>query len=226
MPGLAPRRGGDRRYHDRRQHGRPGGERRRRDRRGAAGGLLLTSLALAGALHSARGTSKIETPAAPVSASPSPAPDPADAPAAPEGEAPAPELDAIIQEAAAKYGVSSNLVRAVIQTESRFDPRARSAAGAEGLMQLMPRLARQLEVKNPFDPRENVFAGVKYLSELLERHRGNVGLALASYNAGPRNVRRFRGIPPFKETRGYVKKIKGLLAEAREAQAAGDTRAD
>ncbi len=132
-------------------------------------------------------------------------------PSAVSDEPAATPFDDIIREAAARYGVDPALVRAIVQTESKFDPRARSGAGAQGLMQLMPVLSRELGVKNPFDPRENVFAGVKYLSRLLERHDGNVDLALASYNAGPRNVARYRGIPPFKETRGYVQKILELL---------------
>jgi len=128
--------------------------------------------------------------------------------------------DEIITEASAEYGVDPELVRAVIRAESRFDPMAESDAGAKGLMQLMPILSKELGVQDPFDPRENIFGGVQYLSRLLERHKGDITLALASYNAGPRNVARYRGVPPFKETRRYVKKIRGMMAEARDTRIA------
>jgi soluble lytic murein transglycosylase-like protein len=137
-------------------------------------------------------------------------------PAAAEPVARDRKYDAIIAEASSEYGVDPELVRAVIRAESQFDPTAQSQAGAKGLMQLMPILSKELGVKDPFNPRENIFGGVKYLSKLLDRHDGNVTLALASYNAGPRNVARYKGVPPFKETRGYVKKINKMLAEARE----------
>jgi len=145
-------------------------------------------------------------------------PDEATGPVTPIGEATSTEpFEDIIREAALKYGVDPDLVRAVIRTESNFNPLAKSRAGAKGLMQLMPRLAKELGISDPFDPRENVLGGTKYLSKLLDRHDGDVSLALASFNAGPRNVARYRGIPPFKETRGYVKKITGLLADSTTA---------
>jgi soluble lytic murein transglycosylase-like protein len=122
--------------------------------------------------------------------------------------------DDIIEEAASTVGLDDDLIHAVIQAESSFNPLAESAAGAQGLMQLMPEVQQDLGVLDPFDPRENIMAGARHLKRLLDRHKGDVGLALASYNAGPSNVTKYKGIPPFRETRNYVKKIKAMLAEA------------
>jgi soluble lytic murein transglycosylase-like protein len=120
-------------------------------------------------------------------------------------------LDALIEEAAATHGLSVHLVRAVVEAESAFDPRAVSRVGAQGLMQLMPATATRMGVSDPLDPRQNVFGGAKYLSELLERFDGDVALALAGYNAGPGKVARYRGIPPYAETRGYVTRIRRIM---------------
>jgi soluble lytic murein transglycosylase-like protein len=122
--------------------------------------------------------------------------------------------DDIIEEAAAAHGVDSDLVHAVIQTESSFNPLAESHAGAQGLMGLMPQVQQDLGVLDPFDPRENIMAGTRHLKRMLDRHKGNIALALASYNAGPGNVTRYKGVPPFKETRDYIRKIKKMLAES------------
>ena len=128
--------------------------------------------------------------------------------------------DDIIEEAAAKYKMDSNLIRAVMQAESAFHPYVVSRAGAEGLMQLMPDLADEMGVDNAFDPRDNIMGGVRYLKRLLDYHEGNLDLALASYNAGPGNVERYGGIPPFRETRNYVKTIKEILrTRKRSAEA-------
>ncbi len=107
------------------------------------------------------------------------------------------------------------LIRAVMRAESAFNPLVVSRAGAQGLMQLMPALAEEMGVEDPFDPRQNIMGGARYLRRLLDRHRGNIPLSLASYNAGPTTVARYKAIPPFKETRQYVKKITGFLADAR-----------
>ena len=122
----------------------------------------------------------------------------------------------IIQEAATRYSVSAELIRAVIRTESAFDAVAISTAGALGLMQLMPALAEELGVDDPMDPRQNIMGGVRYLAYLLEVHDGNVPLALASYNAGPGAVDLYQGIPPFPETQRYVKTITDQLQTAAD----------
>jgi soluble lytic murein transglycosylase-like protein len=112
-----------------------------------------------------------------------------------------------IQVAAARYGISSDLVDAVAWQESRYNPRARSSAGAIGVMQLMPGTARQLGVTNPHDVRQNVAGGTAYLRAQLDRFGNNVPLALAAYNAGPGAVVKYGGIPPYRETQDYVSKI-------------------
>ena len=112
-----------------------------------------------------------------------------------------------IQNAAAQYGINGALVDAVAWQESRYNPRARSSAGAIGVMQLMPGTARQLGVTNPHDVRQNVAGGAAYLREQLERFGNNVPLALAAYNAGPGAVMKYGGIPPYRETQDYVRQI-------------------
>jgi soluble lytic murein transglycosylase-like protein len=117
--------------------------------------------------------------------------------------------DDLIAQHAARHNISPDLVRAVIQAESGFNRWAVSPKGAMGLMQLMPATARDLGVIDPFHPAENIRAGVAYLAQLLTRFKQNVELALAAYNAGADRVLRYDGVPPYRETRAYVKKITG-----------------
>jgi soluble lytic murein transglycosylase-like protein len=116
------------------------------------------------------------------------------------------EIDSLVQKYAGQFGVDPNLVRAVISSESGGKVDAKSSAGALGLMQLMPATAKRYGADNPFDAEQNISAGTKYLAEMLKGQNGNVELALAAYNAGPGAVAKFKGIPPFDETRGYVSK--------------------
>lgn len=114
---------------------------------------------------------------------------------------------ALIDRTAARLGVPSGLVRALIQVESAYRAEARSRKGAIGLMQLMPDTARRFAVRDPYDPGANIEGGIKYLRFLLDRYRFDVTLALAAYNAGEAAVERFQGVPPYAETRNYVQAV-------------------
>ena len=120
------------------------------------------------------------------------------------------DIDSAIDEAASRHNVDPSLVRSVVKVESNFNPNAVSSKGAMGLMQLMPSTARSLNVSNPFDPAQNVDAGVRHLRKLLDNYGGNVQLSLAAYNAGAGAVARSAGVPHFRETQNYVRRITSL----------------
>ena len=117
------------------------------------------------------------------------------------------ELESVIARHSRTHRLHPALIRAVIKTESDFDPLAVSRAGAIGLMQLMPQTAVRLDVRDSYNPDDNIGGGTKYLRQLLDRFNGNLPLALAAYNAGEHAVERYQGLPPIAETRQYVKKV-------------------
>ena len=214
-------RNGDRRVAERRSPERavPGRRRGERRRSTARAGLLMAVLSLLSGGRILLRPS-VETTTDDFRLAP-------DATEVKQDESDPSRFDGIIEEASALYGVNSALVKAVIQAESRFNPLAVSPVGAKGLMQLMPVIAKEYGALDPLDAKQNIFAGVKYLSNLLDRYNGNVSMALAGYNAGPTAVKRFRGIPPYRETRGYVRKIQNLIAEGvKSAAATAGTVAD
>ena len=128
-------------------------------------------------------------------------------------------LDEIFQKASDTYNVPINLLKAVAKAESNFNPTAESHAGAKGIMQLMPGTANSLGVTDSFDPEQNIMGGAKYLSQQLIRYDEDVELALAAYNAGPGNVAKYHGVPPFEETQNYISKV---MAYAGEPVTAGE----
>lgn len=125
----------------------------------------------------------------------------------PEPPEPEPPFYRLILQAAEEHNIEPALIRAVILAESNYNPKAVSKRGARGLMQLMPRTAASLGVVDTFDPADNINGGVKYLRQLLDRFDNDVRLALAAYNAGSRHVRNYNGVPPFRATRLYIKKV-------------------
>jgi len=219
------RSGHDRRQAERRRRPRAGADRRRGERRetgATAAGFVLMALALAGATPARAQVYTRKNANGVVEAT--------NVPASRDYRLTYPGKGTVIHSrayrlrpsyngeynhhiaaAAALHGVDTSLVRAIIQVESDFDHLARSSKGAQGLMQLMPDTARRFGVTNAYDPRQNIFGGVRYLRWLLDMFRGDVSLAAAGYNAGENAVLRYGGVPPYKETRGYVDKVQTLL---------------
>lgn len=117
------------------------------------------------------------------------------------------DYEEVIKKASKKYRVERSLIKAVIKAESDFDGAAVSDKGAQGLMQLMPETANEMDVGNSFNPEENILGGTRYLSLMLQRFKNNLHLALAAYNAGPENVEEYRGIPPFVETKNFIERV-------------------
>jgi soluble lytic murein transglycosylase-like protein len=121
--------------------------------------------------------------------------------------------DTIINNASKKFGVESRLIKAVIMAESSFNPNAVSKSGAQGLMQLMPITADDMNVGDPFDPEENIYGGTQYLSLLLKKFKHDKGLALAAYNAGPKTVSKHNSIPPIPQTEKFVSRVMRYYTE-------------
>lgn len=127
------------------------------------------------------------------------------------------QYEALVEQAAARYGLDPAILHGLIQQESGFDPAATSAAGAAGLTQLMPGTASSLGVANPLDPGESIEGGARYLSQLMARFGGDTVDALAAYNAGPGAVQRYGGVPPYPETESYVSKVLGYAESYRQS---------
>lgn len=123
------------------------------------------------------------------------------------------KYDAFIQQMGQTYGIDPRLIKAVIKAESNWDHTAVSSAGAMGLMQLMPATADSLAVSDPFNPYQNIEAGVRYLRRMIDMFNGDIILALAAYNAGPNAVKKYKGVPPYAETRNYIKIVMRYYAE-------------
>ena len=126
------------------------------------------------------------------------------------------DFDGLIRQIALSEGVDPQLIRGIVQVESQFNPRARSSKGAMGLMQLMPETATLMGIRDPWDPRENIAGGTRYFSSLMKRYKGDIAKALAAYNAGPGAVDTYNGIPPYQETREYVKNVLAIFNGGRK----------
>jgi soluble lytic murein transglycosylase-like protein len=206
-PTVEIRHNGERRRADRRSVDRGARDRRKSERRKARLRSLIFSALAFVAPHQLKSSALPLLPAARLTAGPRVTTNIESF----EAILPQHAYDALIKEAADKYRLSANLIKSVMQTESNFNPLAVSRVGAMGLMQLMPEIADAYGVEDPFDPRENVMAGARILRELVTLHRGNLPLVLASYNAGAGVVARYRGIPPFRETHNYVRRVSSLI---------------
>lgn len=121
------------------------------------------------------------------------------------------KYDNYIDEASKKYGIDKNIIRSVILTESAANPKAISKANAKGLMQLIDTTAEDMGVRNSFDPKQNILGGTKYLAKMLRQYNGDLKLSLAAYNAGPQNVEKHNGVPPFEETKNYIARVLGYF---------------
>ena len=121
-----------------------------------------------------------------------------------------------IRDAAQRSSLDPKLVQAVIKVESNFRPDATSAKGAMGLMQVMPQTAERCGIVDPYHPLDNLMGACECLRELINRYRGDLRLALAAYNAGPRNIDKYHGIPPFRETQAYVKRVLEIYSELKQ----------
>jgi hypothetical protein len=146
-----------------------------------------------------------------------------DSPPSPCGPLPADIVEAYIQEASLREGVSADLLREVVRRESGFDPCAVSVKGAMGMMQIMPESAQDLGLEQPFNARRNIAAGTRHLRRLLEKYKGNVSLALAAYNAGEVVVDKNQAVPNYRETKDYVSSILDRVFGAKETDGAGQT---
>lgn len=127
------------------------------------------------------------------------------------------KFDDLIEKASKEFGLDKNVIKSVIMTESAANHKAVSSAKAKGLMQLIDSTASDMGVRNVFDPKQNIYGGTKYLSKMLRQYNGDLKLALAAYNAGPQNVEKFNGVPPFDETKNYIAKVLGYLNHFRES---------
>lgn len=120
-------------------------------------------------------------------------------------------FDSIVKEASKTFGVDEKLIKAIILAESAGNPKALSKANAKGLMQLIDSTAEDMGVENVWDPKQNIFGGTKYIAKMLKKYGGDLEKSLAAYNAGPHRVDKYNGIPPFKETKSYIARVKGYL---------------